>query len=84
MYEIVQKIADLNEEIGMLEASLLTTTNHDARRWITACLNVCLREHAQLAAQFRSAAIACLDEPLHERSMGETEPAHSSTVIPVS
>jgi hypothetical protein len=68
---LIEQITDLDVEIDLLTASLQATCSPDARRWIAACLNVCLREHAKLTEQHRSAAIMLVSEPLRERSLGE-------------
>jgi hypothetical protein len=69
MYEIELRIADLDVEIDLLTISLQATTNPDARRWVAACLSVCLRERAKLTEQFRSTTLAFLGKPLYKHSI---------------
>ena len=76
MDELALRIADLELEIDVLRSGLLATTSPDAQWWSTICLTACLRERSTLMEQFRLAALACLDEPLRERSVGQTTEPH--------
>jgi hypothetical protein len=69
MDELELRIADLDLEIDALTISLQATTNPDARRWITICLNVCLRERTRLIEQFRLTTRAFLGKPLYRHSI---------------
>ena len=72
MYELELRIADLDLEIDLLTTSLQATADPDAQRWLTMCLNVCLQEQIKLVEQCRLAALESLDQPLRERSVGQT------------
>jgi hypothetical protein len=72
MHEREQRIADLHQLIGILQTALQETVDPHARGWIYACLNACLLEYIELGEQ-RPPPIASADEPLRERSHGETD-----------
>jgi hypothetical protein len=74
MDDTKRRIADLRHEIGTLRAGLMATTNPLAWRRILVRANACTAELTQLVNQRLSAVIAIADEPLRERSVGETDP----------